>query len=68
MGIYELLVVSERVRALVTSGADAGVIKKQAVAEGMATLRDDGIRKALMGHTSLDEVMRVTQDDVVELD
>jgi len=54
--------------ALVTSGADAGVIKKQAVAEGMATLRDDGIRKALMGTTSLDEVMRVTQDDVVELD
>ncbi|MCK6502853.1 type II secretion system ATPase GspE [Myxococcota bacterium] len=68
MGIYELLVVSERIRALVTSGADAGVIKKQAVTEGMATLRDDGIRKALMGHTSLDEVMRVTQDDVVELD
>ena len=68
MGIYELLIVTERIRALVTSGADAGTIKKQAVAEGMATLRDDGIRKAMEGHSSLDEVMRVTQDDVVELD
>ncbi|NOY25912.1 MAG: type II secretion system protein GspE, partial [Oligoflexia bacterium] len=68
MGIYELLIVSERVRALVTSGADANRIKKQAIAEGMKTLRDDGIRKALEAHTSLDEVMRVTQDDVFELD
>jgi type II secretory ATPase GspE/PulE/Tfp pilus assembly ATPase PilB-like protein len=32
----------------------------------MRTLRDDGVRKALEGVTSLDEVMRVTQEDVVE--
>ena len=68
MGIYELLIVTERVRALVTSGADAGQIRKQAIFDGMKTLREDGIRKAMEGNTSLDEVMRVTQDDVVELD
>ncbi|MCB9778253.1 MAG: type II secretion system ATPase GspE [Alphaproteobacteria bacterium] len=68
MGIYELLIVSERIRALVTGGRDAGVIRKQAVAEGMSTLRDDGLAKAIAGHTSLDEVLRVTQDDVIELD
>ncbi|RME27990.1 MAG: type II secretion system protein GspE [Deltaproteobacteria bacterium] len=68
MGIYELLIVSERIRALVTAGRDAGAIRKQAIKEGMRTLRDDGIAKAIAGATSLDEVMRVTQDDVIELD
>jgi len=68
MGIYELLVVSERVRALVTAGRDAGAIRKQAIKEGMRSLRDDGIAKAIAGTTSLDEVMRVTQDEVIDLD
>ncbi len=67
-GIYELLVVSEELRSVVTSGADAGVIKRQAIAEGMRTLRDDGIAKAIAGDTTLDEIMRVTQDDVINLD
>ena len=39
-----------------------------AIANGMGTLRDDGLRKVLAGETSLDEVLRVTQDDVIELD
>ena len=68
MGIYELLMVSERVRTLVTGGADASQIRKVALSEGMKTLRDDGVLKAIEGRTSLDEVLRVTQDDVVELD
>ena len=67
-GIYELLIVTEELRAVVTGGADAGVIKRQAVSEGMRTLRYDGLRKALEGLTTLDEVMRVTQEDVVVLD
>jgi general secretion pathway protein E len=68
MGIYELLVVSDHMRAMVTEGADAGAIKRAAIASGMKTLRDDGLRKALAGHTSLDEVLRVTQEDHIELD
>ncbi len=67
-GIYELLVVSEPMRAMVTTGADAGKLKSLAVSEGMRTLRDDGLTKALAGHTSLDEVLRVTQEDVISLD
>ena len=67
-GIFELLVVEDDVRALVQQGADAGTIKRKAIEHGMKTLRDDGIRNVLLGVTSLDEVMRVTQDDVIELD
>ena len=67
-GIYELLVVTEELRAVVTGGADAGVVKRQAISEGMLTLRDDGLQKALAGLTTLDEVLRVTQDDVINLD
>ena len=62
-GIYEVLVVDDAVKDCVMSGADGGRIKKVAVAEGMKTLRDDGIRKALEGETSFEEVMRVTQED-----
>ena len=67
-GIYELLVVSDELRAVVTGGADAGIIKRHAVEEGMRTLRMDGLKKALEGLTTFDEVMRVTQEDVVVLD
>lgn len=67
-GIYELLVVSEAVRQLVMSGSNAGVIRKRAIEDGLKTLRDDGIRQVLQGVTALDEVMRVTQEDTVELD
>lgn len=67
-GIYELLVVDDEIRHAVTSGGDAGQVKKIAVAKGLLTLRDDGLRKAMAGETSLDEILRVTQDDVIELD
>jgi general secretion pathway protein E len=68
MGIYELLVVDDAMRALVTGGADAGQIKKYSAAQGMRTLRDDGVSKALAGMTTFDEVLRVTQDDVISID
>ena len=67
-GIYELLSIDEEIRQLVTSGADSGQIKRSAIENGMRSLRDDGIDKAMAGETSIDEVLRVTQEDVVELD
>jgi general secretion pathway protein E len=67
-GIYELLIVSEAMRHKVTSGADAGVLKVQAVKEGMRSLRDDGLRKVLEGFSTFDEVMRVTQEDAISFD
>ncbi len=65
-GIYELLIVEESIRQVVLSGASAGVIGRKAREEGMRSLREDGIRQVLNGVTSLDEVMRVTQEDTPE--
>ncbi len=63
MGIYELLVTSERIRELCTNRASSWDIKKAALAEGMRTLRDDAWKKAMRGDTSVDEVARVTKSD-----
>jgi general secretion pathway protein E len=65
-GIYELLLIDDDIRALVTGNANSNIIKRKAIEHGMRTLRDDGVRKTLEGVTSLDEVMRVTQEDVIE--
>jgi general secretion pathway protein E len=65
IGIYELLSMSEEVRALVLKSADANTIKRSAVAGGMRTLRMDGASKIVAGLTTIEEVMRVTQEDVV---
>ena len=62
-GIYELLEVDDVVRQLVLQRSDAGTIKKAAVSEGMASLRYDGTTKVLTGRTSIEEVLRVTQED-----
>jgi general secretion pathway protein E len=67
-GIYELLAVDEEIRVLVSTNANAGTVRAKAIENGMRTLRDDGIRKVLDGITSIDEVARVTQEDVFELD
>jgi len=64
-GIFEVLPVTDGIRELVMSRADASKIKKQALAEGMHTLRQDGARKVLAGMTTMEEVLRVTQDDQV---
>ncbi|MCX6909976.1 MAG: hypothetical protein NTY01_18305 [Verrucomicrobia bacterium] len=54
---------SEAVRLLVVDRRPAAELKKAAVAHGMRTLRDDGMRKAALGVTSLEEVLRITQED-----
>jgi general secretion pathway protein E len=65
-GIYEILVVTDSVRALVMQGKDAGTIRKAALADGMKTLRDDGVRKVFEGASSFEEIMRITQEDALE--
>ncbi len=64
-GIYELLPVSTAIRQLVMSRADAGAIRRQAVEEGMCTLRRFGGLKVLEGVTSIEEVLRVTQQEAL---
>ncbi|MBK6847633.1 MAG: type II secretion system ATPase GspE [Proteobacteria bacterium] len=65
VGIYELMLLGEEVRALVLKQSDANAIKRAAVAAGMRTLRMDGARKVICGMTTIEEVMRVTQEDAV---
>ena len=61
-GIHELLVVDEAMRSAILQGNDAGTLQNIAISSGMYTLYDDGLRKVAAGVTSLDEVLRVTQD------
>ncbi len=61
-GIHEMLVVDEPMRSAILQGLDAGALQAIAVTSGMHTLYDDGLRKVAAGVTSLDEVLRVTQD------
>ncbi|MEJ2526450.1 MAG: ATPase, T2SS/T4P/T4SS family, partial [Desulfuromonadales bacterium] len=63
-GIYELLKVDDTVRELLLQDKDAATIKKAAIRQGLRPLRLAGIDKALQGITSLEEVMRVTQEEV----
>jgi len=50
----------------VLNGADAHQLREHARARGMRTLYEDGLRKVAMGLSSLDEVLRVTQDQSEE--
>ncbi|WP_027365575.1 GspE/PulE family protein [Desulfotruncus alcoholivorax] len=58
-GIYELLFVTETIQRLALERRPAREIKEAAIAEGMITLRQDGLIKVKQGITSLEELMRV---------
>jgi len=62
-GMFEILVVDEKIQNLVVNKASSLEIKQAAISAGMKTLRDDGLEKVLEGKTTVDEVMRVTQLD-----
>ncbi len=62
--ILEVLPVSEAIRRLIIKRASAAVIKNQALSEGMKSLRLAGIDKAYEGITTLEEVWRLTAEDV----
>ena len=64
-GIYELMLVNEEIQNLVYQRTSAGTIKKSALEAGLQTLRMDGARKVLAGITTIPEVLRVTQADVM---
>jgi general secretion pathway protein E len=64
-GIYELMLISEEVQNLIYKRESAGMIKKAALEGGLQTLRMDGSRKVVGGVTTIAEVLRVTQADVL---
>ena len=63
-GIYEVMLLNEKLQDLVYKRETAGTIKRMALEAGMQTLRMDGARKVLAGMTTVAEVLRVTQADV----
>jgi type IV pilus assembly protein PilB len=63
-GLYEVMDVSETIQQLIVKHSTSNEIQKQAIAEGMITMRQDGYLKALQGITTIEEVNRVTTETV----
>ncbi len=63
-GVFEVMPVSDEIRGMVLNNAAANQIRKVAVKEGMKSLREDGKRLMLEGKTTLDEVMRMTKEEL----
>ena len=62
IGIYELIYVTSEMQTLVLNHASAREMRKLAVQQGFRNLREDGLIKAYQGITSLEEVLRVTEE------
>ncbi len=62
IGIFETLPVSPKIASLVLENADSTTIEKQAIVEGMITMKQDGYLKVLQGITTVEEVLRVAQE------
>ena len=63
IGVYEVMMMSERLRDIILNGGSTDDIRRQAIEEGMLSLRESALRKALTGMTSLEEVVRVTMGE-----
>jgi len=64
-GIFEILTITDAIRPLIIARASANEIKQKALAGGMKTLREDGWDKVLAGITTVDEVLRVSEEDEI---
>ena len=62
-GIYELLRVTDRIKSTVLKNPDSGTVHRAALDEKMRTLRQDGALKIMQGITTVEEVLRVTQEE-----
>ena len=63
IGIFELMLPDDEIRALTISKASTTEIRKVALKNGMKTMQADGIEKVKAGATTLEEVLRVTQEE-----
>ena len=62
LAILEILLMSDEIRNLVLKRCDVGDIARLAAEQGMVSMRDDGLQKAVAGLTTIEEVLRVTPD------
>jgi len=65
LGVHEILMMDDEVRALIMKNSDAATVKRKAMEKGMRTLREIAADKVLQGETTIEEILRVTQEDVV---
>ncbi len=60
-GIFELLIITDKIRELIRENPNLSAIRQEAVKSGMRFLYEDGLRQVLEGHTSIQELLRVTK-------
>jgi general secretion pathway protein E len=61
-GVFEVMPIDHGLKKLISEGATGDALRAEAVANGMVTLRDAGIRKLALGITSFDEILRILGD------
>jgi type IV pilus assembly protein PilB len=66
MGIFELLAMTNTIREMTFKGESTQSLRKVARKQGMRTLFEDGMIKAMKGQTTLDEILRITQHDMAQ--
>ena len=64
LGIYEMLVMDDSLRDLVTRNPDVTQLRKLCRERGLVSLREDGFLKVMKGLTTVDEILRVTESGV----
>jgi len=61
IALFEIMVLDDSLRAMIVKQRPSNEIRRQAVHQGFVTLRQDGLRRVLCGHTTFDEIMRVAR-------
>jgi len=62
IGIFEIMVVDDKIKSLITESLSSGQIRKAALAGGMISMFEDGLEKVQRGLTTIDEILRVTSE------
>jgi general secretion pathway protein E len=62
-GIFELMMITDDIRRLILDKTSANIIKEKALSHGMQTLRENGWQKVKKGITTIEEILRVTQEE-----
>lgn len=63
VGLFEVMEITEKIRALIVQKSSADEIRKQSIIDGMHTMLDDGLQKVARGMTTVEEVLRITKVD-----
>jgi general secretion pathway protein E len=62
IGIFEIMVLADDLKSMILKTYDSNLIKKEALRLNLVTLRSDGVQKVLNGTSTIEEILRVTQE------